>query len=183
MEDIPSLSISLDRETLETWRTQEWLPAVVREQITRADVLLVPDPDFRGLGPAFAPDTGSIYSFLKKTDPNLPVVIASDPYDYREYVLHSVLLDIGIFIVSSIAAPVLVNLVSEYLKGARSSGSDPEVRFNLKVDQADGSSIHISYAGPASSFDEHVMPALKSRPGMPVERNQLPLGSKIDIRM
>jgi hypothetical protein len=105
----------------------------------------------------------SILPFVRKGLPEgLDLDICVDDENYQELALHGLVLQLGIWLATTFGAPVLVNLVSEYIKNRRRKAPDEStVRFRLLLQRSDREDVTaIEYEGPADEFREVVGSAL-----------------------
>ncbi len=142
------------------WSSQPFLKDETKRKLNEADAILVPQEGFRGnQEPTFPVCTEEIFQFVReRLDGQATADIAIEDEDYKEVALHSALLIIGAFVVTSLVAPVLTDVVSEYIKRriyGDAKGDRTNVRFSLTVEERIAGSarrIAISYDGPASEF-------------------------------
>ncbi len=151
-------------QTLDYWLSRPYLSEDVKNGLSRAKVLVVPHEGFRGKDiRSFPVGTESFLEYLGENLPgDVPVEIAINDEDYNELALHSALLIIGSAVVGSFLAPILVNVVSEYVN-RRLSGEkqkkETTVRWELTV--VDGTrAAKLSYEGPAIEFQPEIQKAL-----------------------
>jgi len=105
----------------EYWATRPYLKKETQERLKMAEILLVPKERFRENDMRVFP-FGSDVLFArlqKELGGRFKVDVAIEDGDYKQLSLHSVLIDLGTFVVTSIAVPVLVSVLSNYLKAVQ----------------------------------------------------------------
>ena len=150
------------------WSTSRPLSDDLRISISNADVLLVPQEDFRDYeGPVFPVLTHELFYHLReRVPPGTVVELAVDDADYKELALHADVVRIATVVVKYVLAPVIAILLADYLRtllGYRFGSA--EVRASIIVDQSDPrgrKATQISYEGPAGTFENTVKGAIKN---------------------
>lgn len=115
-----TLDITEVNENFETWISQPFISENIKEELRKAQILLIPTIGFRDHTlPTFPVGTEGTLAFLKKNLPNdINVDICINDEDYTELGLYSNWKIIGTFIVGSLVAPIFVNVLSELIKNA-----------------------------------------------------------------
>lgn len=150
-------------ETFDYWLHRPYVSDALREELMAADVLLVPQEKFRDHdGPLFPEGTSALLPFLQDNAGSLKVDICADDETYRELALHYDLVDVGMFVASSMAAPLLVNWIQKHLDRLREP-DNTEVTCRVIVQQApDGSrAVQADYRGPANELRDTFEPFLR----------------------
>ncbi|HIC8798396.1 hypothetical protein [Aeromonas veronii] len=80
------------------------------------------------------------------------IAIACDEDQYQEIALCSKLHRLGIYIISFIAAPIFVNVISNYISGQLKASHDDQVEINIIIESKDGNTQRIEYLGSAEKF-------------------------------
>jgi len=181
MSDKPRVRTHLT-ETLEsaaTWAEREFLTAEWRDSVRRADILLVPTegilnrPDLR----FFPAATSELFDFLRaQASSDVSVEICTTDVDYKEVTRQADLLYIASFVITSLAAPVFVNLVTEYVK-KRMEKREPTTTIVTSVtvhESRTGRSVHVYYEGPTSEFSNAILDAAR-RAQLPNTDADLPI--------
>lgn len=157
--------VELDKaDPLEKWIDRPNFSVDLRRRLKRANILLIPLEERGDVpGPLFTLGIPDLFQYLQDHAPtNLSVEICAGEEDYREVARYSALVLLGGFVVTSIAAPVLVNLLSEYLKrrlGSREASADVRTEIILR-DEEGTTSIRMRYKGPATAFRSETLAAL-----------------------
>ena len=142
--------------TFETVYSSDYAPK--DDEIKKANCLLLPYENFRdGVDYCFSEYAQEVLQYAKD-NPNDDIIIdiAATDENYKVIELHSVLLQIGIFIASSVVLPLVVGLVTNYtydkIKSLHRKDEDVEVRVTFISVLPDGTSKAINYDGPASQL-------------------------------
>lgn len=152
------LNIENTEENFDYWLNQEFISDDLKNKLGTADILLVPQIGFRDQDtPVFPVKTEELFTFLKNNSKNNEIDICIEDKDYKELALHADLITLATFVVTSIALPVLVNLLSDYIKNKISSNSDRVIKISLVVEnKKDGTSKNVTYEGKPESFDSTI---------------------------
>jgi hypothetical protein len=130
----------------------------------KANVLLVPIEGFRErTDPMFHQGTEDLLQFLRESpNEDIRVDICIEDEDYRELALHLDLLVLASAVVTLVVAPIVADLIAEYIK-RRLGSREPEtiVRSEMFVyDERTGRSVRFSYEGPASAYRDTMANAI-----------------------
>ena len=98
-----------------------------------------------------------MFTFLKNNAKDNEIDICIEDRDYKELALHADLITFATFVVTSIALPVLVNFLSEYIKNKIFTNSDRVIKVSLVVEnKKKGTSKNVTYEGKPESFDSTI---------------------------
>lgn len=164
----PQLRIQPSNETFHGFIERGLISEDTRERISKANVLMIPNEGYveRADLIYFPSGTSELYQFLKENQSEeLSIDICLEEKDYKEVALHADWLMLAGFIVTSIVAPLFVDLLGEYIKrhlGKRESGTCVKSRLIIREDK-DGRYIDYTYEGPASEY-RNVMSRAISKP-------------------
>jgi hypothetical protein len=129
------LVVSGSNENLTSWRKKSYLSDVTKELLRQADVLMVPDEDFRDYPlPVFQRNTLEILDYLNA---NLRVEAAINEEDFREVALNNRIHRIGKYIVNTVVFPVFVGLITCYIYD-KLKHEDPKDEVELEIVVDDG---------------------------------------------
>lgn len=147
-------------DSFETFIAEADVSNELREQLSMANVLVVPLPKYRDFeGPYFPKYTDEFFHFLRENAPdNLVVEICIEDENFQILELRDDTLDIAHFIVNEIAAPLIVDLVVLYVGyklGSRLTRTDVRAKVTVQ-DSISGKSASVEYDGPASEYDSTV---------------------------
>jgi len=148
-------NINFTEECFDYWINQSFITDELKNELKNADILLIPQIGFRDIDiPVFPVKTEELFTFLRKKSSDVKIDICIEDKDYRELALHYDLITIGAFVVTSIALPVLVNLLSDYIKSKISLNSGRVIKVSLIVEnKKEKTSKKISYEGKPENFD------------------------------
>lgn len=150
------ISVSESTVTLDSARLSPWLDSELRDQLNGADVILMPWPGFRDWAkPVFPERTEELFRFLRDRAPDsIAVELALQDEDYVEVSLRHEFVTLPEVVVTLIAAPVAVNLISDWLREFLRNRHDAAVvKFKMSVDMSDGAARSIEYEGPVRTFE------------------------------
>jgi hypothetical protein len=166
-ENVPVI-IEPSKETIRSWATRPYINAELRERLERSNVLVVPEESYAGKDIVFFPEgTEQLVAFIKgRTPPSLSIEVCIEDSDYKELSRYADLVIIASFVATSLMAPLVVNLVTEYLTrrlGRREK--ETNVRWSLTVqDEKTGRSIEYKYEGPPGDLRDQMNQALSLGP-------------------
>lgn len=158
-----SLKINDAIRSREEWMGIARLPEKLRQNVLAADVLIVPSM-LKDQPKAFMVGTMDLYAILKKNlGDRIEICIADE--DYEEIELNSRTLRLGSFMVVSVALPLFLNLVGNYIYD-RLTEPDPiakevdvpefqqpaTVSFTITVEDTLGKKKEFQYEGPAADY-------------------------------
>ena len=129
------------------------------EKFKSANCLILPYKNFReGVDYCFSEYAQEVLQYSKDNPiDGINMDIAATDENYKVIEMHSILLQIGIFLASSVLLPMTVNLVSNYvydkIKKLHQKEDDVQVRVTFISVYADGTSKALNYDGPASQFE------------------------------
>lgn len=114
---VMDIKIEHSNDNFITWSEKSYLSEELKESVLKSDILIVPVEEFRDLKkPVFPQRTEEIFKFLKDNSPKeLHVEVCIKDEDYQEFALYDDSINIGLFVVTAIALPFLINLLSNYV--------------------------------------------------------------------
>ncbi|MGI9953508.1 hypothetical protein V3F56_14230 [Moorellaceae bacterium AZ2] len=134
-----------------------------QKQLMQANVVILPRMGvLHYTAPVFEADTRELYRYLRAhSSDKLKVEVAIRDEDYAELVVHADILELGKFLVKTFVAPLLVNILANYVSEKlkyRSTKENREttVRVELILTNDDGSSMSFKYDGPATTFEKEL---------------------------
>lgn len=157
-----TLHIEETDETIDKYAKSIKSSQELRQRISQADALIIPSHKFGH----FPNQTAELFAFLKEVAPdNISIEIAAGEDEQDELMLHADWLLIAGIIVSDILAPLVVNLIWNYIESRRGRRIDQtEIHTELVViDSNTGEAKRLSYIGPASEYRNTVLTALNSK--------------------
>jgi hypothetical protein len=161
-----SLTKEVSGETINSWSKRNYIGKELQERLVKAGALIIPNEGYGDSNDIYYFPEGTEYlvSFLQKNnkeDQYIDICIEED--NYKELAQHAGLLIIAGVIATKICAPLLVNLISEYIKKRLGSrANDTTVKTSLTVSNVnEGKSICLTYEGPASTYENIMLGAVK----------------------
>jgi hypothetical protein len=147
------LTVSETPESKEYW-LQQGLGKGLEATLSAADALLVPEKDFReGVKFVFHQDTTTLFKYLSShLLGDISIEILSNDDEYLEISLHSSSFRLGKIVVSYVAAPLLVGLLTNYLYDQMKAKPTDRVEASLVVEDHQCKSFQFSYQGEAKDF-------------------------------
>lgn len=158
-----NLKIKDSTHSREEWMEIAGLPEELKETVMDADVLIVPSL-IQNQPKAFMVGTMDLYALLKShLGDKMEICIADE--DYEEIELNSRTLRLGSFLVVSVALPLFLNLVGNYIYDWLTE-PDPVVKevdipeyqqpatvsFTITVEDTLGKKKEFQYEGPAADY-------------------------------
>lgn len=158
-----NLKIKDPTRNREEWMEIAGLPEDLRQNVMAADVLIVPSM-IQDQPKAFMVGTMDLYALLKShLGDKMEICIADE--DYEEIELNSRTLRLGSFLVVSVALPLFLNLVGNYIYD-RLTESGPVVKevdvpeyqqpatvsFTITVEDTLGKKKELQYEDPAADY-------------------------------
>lgn len=158
-----NLKIKDPTRSREEWMEIAGLPEDLRQDVMAADVLIVPSM-IQDQPKAFMVGTMDLYALLKlHLGDKMEICIADE--DYEEIELNSRTLRLGSFLVVSVALPLFLNLVGNYIYDRLTEPGPvvkevdvPEyqqpatVSFTITVEDTLGKKKEFQYEGPAADY-------------------------------
>jgi hypothetical protein len=125
-------------------------------QLEAADVLIVPEKSQReGVSFYFHQDAGALYQFLQqKLSGVASVELCANDSEYVEIALHSSVFRLGGFLVTVVVAPLLVNLLSDYISDQLKAKPTDVVEATIIVEDHECKAFKLSYKGEAQGFGQ-----------------------------
>ena len=125
--------------------------------IKKADILLLPQKNFKNFNDYFFPEeTMSFFNYLKDNalKNNTIVEICISDEKYNELELHADLVVLATVFVTAYALPVLVNLTSSYLENKFKNSYEDNQNVKIKINvEKNGESKSVDYEGPVKEFE------------------------------
>lgn len=137
------------------------------EEFKQANMLLLPYHNFReGVEYCFSEYAEEILQYVRKNgSEELKTDIAITDEKYQIIEMHSMLLDLGLFIVQNVLIPmavsILANFIYDKVKSLHKDNKEVNVRVRIISQDTDGKSKEIRYDGSADEFDMVIKAAEK----------------------
>ncbi|MDA2233792.1 hypothetical protein PDM89_11930 [Bacillus cereus] len=158
------LNVEQVTENMDTWINRSYITEPLKEELQKANVLILPKEGFRDYKePVFPIGTEDIYIFFKEhSNEKFSPEICIEDKDYKELALHSSLLILGSFAVTVMVAPIFVDVISHYLE-KKTGDKIEECDVNIKVTVVEeDKSTCIHYQGRAADFSQSFTSIVKS---------------------
>jgi len=160
-----SLKLNRSNTTFETWLNQPFVANDLRSQLTRANVLLIPDLEYCGYaGPLFPAGTEDFFHFLaNQSSDEIRADICIEDREYRSLAL----LHDDVWFATVIVLPALAQVIAHYVirfLDEKLGSRVTETRIKSKVVIASpetDKSVTVEFEGLASEYDEYVASTLK----------------------
>lgn len=165
------------------WLEKDYVPANLKAQLAKTDILFIPQDGFRDFtGPLYPVGTEELLTSLKvRSGDRLSIDVTVSDEDYKELALHSDWLIMATAFATSIVAPIIVIMVSEYLKRRIWPDANRGVKFKLRLQDGEGDaaqSVEIAYEGPVDDFEHSMEAALAELRGRGHNIPELPEANK-----
>ena len=119
-------------ENFRTWLEKSYIDIELKNELSNASILIVPFEDLRdSIGPVFPVGTDSLLQYFKKQLPQgISIDICISDSDYQTFEFNNHYRKIGKFVIKSVAIPVFVCVISEYIcdKYIKSDESKPQIQ-------------------------------------------------------
>lgn len=103
---------------------------------------------------AFHNGTIEIFSYLQEKISPEEVELFSTDEDYKELALHSRAHWLGVFLVTSLAAPIFTSVISDYISNELQAKNGDEVDFSIIIEKKSEKNIIVSYRGDAEKVND-----------------------------
>ena len=156
------IDVEESQNTFDYWINRPYISENLKGSLSKTNVLIVPLEGYYDKGPVFAGFSERLLTFLKNSGyQGLLPDICIEEGDYVELAQHGrTLIIVGAFVLTSIIAPIFVNLVSDFIK-QRLGAEDKRIKIEMTVVDKDGKGKQFRYEGSADSFKDIVLPRLK----------------------
>ena len=151
------LDITESSITFEAIYSSEYVPN--DPSIKEANLLIIPYHNYRpDVEYCFGEYSEEFFRYIKdNASEELCADIAIDDEKYQCTEMHSLLLDIGKFIVCNVVLGFAINLLSSFVYDKIKRMHEKKERVNVRVEiiaqNSDGSSTSLKFDGPASKFE------------------------------
>lgn len=141
--------------TFESIYNKPYIPPEYIDEIKQANLLLIPNENMGGNGGITFPETTQeLFEYIKSNQSeNIKPDIAISDEEFNKLELHSALVPIATFIVTSVALPFTINIVSSFLydlvKKYHRNENELMAEVNIIVEE-NSKSKQLSYKGPVS---------------------------------
>lgn len=147
--------------TFEKIYKKEYIPTEYLDDIKKANLLIIPNENFRDEGDVLFPETTREFFDFIREFPNDEVIadIAISDEDFKRIELHSAVIEVAPIIVQTIVLPIALNIISSFLydlvKKYRRKPEDTSAKVQIITEEtATKKSKEITYEGPVSGIKE-----------------------------
>jgi len=151
--------------SFDDWLSKPYISSDLRKRLESSNVLIIPQDGYGDYsGPLFVAGTDDLFRYLSENASKgvfVDVCIADE--DYKTLSLHSDILRLGAFLVTSTILPLFVNLLSSYIyEKMRSTKEDTWMDLEMTVVKGHDSSTTIKFKGPIDVFEHEVSAKIDS---------------------
>ena len=147
---------------------KEYIPTEYLDDIKKANLLIIPNENFRDEGDVLFPETTREFFDFIREFPNDEIIadIAISDEDFKRIELHSAVIEVAPIIVQTIVLPIALNIISSFLydlvKKYRRKPEDTSAKVQIITEEtATKKSKKITYEGPVSGIKEVLDQAAK----------------------
>jgi hypothetical protein len=164
----PVLTEESSKESFDFYMGRPYIGEDLRTRLLAADALIIPNEGYgeRTELVYFPSGTSDLYQFLAdKNIEGLKIEICIEDDDYKEIALHYDWLSIAGFVVTALVAPLVVELIADYIKehlGKRVPETNVKSKL-IVLEEKGGRNIIYTYEGPASEYQKIMSDAISKR--------------------
>lgn len=154
--------------TFEKIYEKKYIPSEYLDEIKKANLLIVPNENFRKKGDVLFPETTREFFEYIQDHPNDEIVadIAISDDNFQRIELHSAVIEVATIIVNVVVLPVAIKMISNYLydliKKYHRKPEDTSARLKIISEETKTKKTKIiSYEGPVSEVKETLEIATK----------------------
>lgn len=163
-----ALNVTDSNVTFEKIYKKEYIPTKYLDDIKKANLLIIPNENFRDEGDVLFPETTrEFFDFIREfpNDEIIPGIAISDE-DFKRIELHSAMIEVAPIIVRMVVLPIALNIISSFLydliKKYRRKPEDTSAKVQIITEEtATKKSKKITYEGPVSGIKEALDQAAK----------------------
>lgn len=162
------LNVTDSDVTFEKIYKKEYIPTEYLDDIKKANLLIIPNENFRDEGDVLFPETTREFLDFIREFPNDEIIadIAISDEDFKRIELHSAVIEVAPIIVQTIVLPIALNIISSFLydlvKKYRRKPEDTSAKVQIITEEtATKKSKKITYEGPVSGIKEVLDQAAK----------------------
>lgn len=162
------LNVTDSDVTFEKIYKKEYIPTEYLDDIKKANLLIIPNENFRDEGDVLFPETTREFFDFIREFPNDEIIadIAISDEDFKRIELHSAVIEVAPIIVQTIVLPIALNIISLFLydlvKKYRRKPEDTSAKVQIITEEtATKKSKKITYEGPVSGIKEVLDQAAK----------------------
>lgn len=143
------------KEDFEFWIEKDYISKSLKEELQGVDILILPYENFRENKNLFPQGMADLYKILKAELPSdYKIDICIETSDYLEIALYNNTFKLGKYLVTTLVAPVLINLLSSHIF-SKIASPDDTIQLELKiVNEKTKVTKQLNYEGTAKDFNK-----------------------------
>lgn len=157
--------ITYGHVSFDDWLSKPYVSSSLRQRLETSNVLIIPQEGYGDYSdPLFVAGTDDLFRYMSHNASNEVVVdVCIADEDYKTLSLHSDILRLGSFLVTSTILPLFVNLLSSYIyEKMRSTKVDTWMDLEITTVNGHDSSTTIKFKGPVDVFEREVSAKIDS---------------------
>lgn len=162
------LNVTDSDVTFEKIYKKEYIPTEYLDDIKKANLLIIPNENFRDEGDVLFPETTREFLDFIREFPNDEIIsdIAISDEDFKRIELHSAVIEVAPIIVQWVVLPIATSMIASFLydlvKKYRRKPEDTSAKVQIITEEtATKRSKKITYEGPVSGIKEVLDQAAK----------------------
>lgn len=162
------LNVTDSDVTFEKIYKKEYIPTEYLDDIKKANLLIIPNENFRDEGDVLFPETTREFFDFIREFPNDEIIsdIAISDEDFKRIELHSAVIEVAPIIVQWVVLPIATSMIASFLyelaKKYRRKPEDTSAKVQIITEEtATKKSKKITYEGPVSGVKEALDQAVK----------------------
>ena len=166
--DFDNVNVSDTEISFEQIYNKEYIPMEYIEDIKKANILIIPNENFRDEGDILFPETTrEFYDYIKENaDENIVADIAISDDDFQRIELHSAVITVATIIVKYAVLPIATSMIATFLydliKKHHRKPEDTTAKVKIIAEESEKKkSKMITYEGPVSGIKEALDEAAK----------------------
>jgi hypothetical protein len=127
-----NLTITDSKDSFENWIARDFIPENMKASLSTASILILPFEDLRpNTPPVFPIGTEDIFRFFKENLKGATIDICISDSDYQEFAFYSDYKRLGNFMVTAVAVPVFVTVLSTFVydKFIKEDETKPQIQI------------------------------------------------------
>lgn len=162
------LNVTDSDVTFEKIYKKEYIPTEYLDDIKKANLLIIPNENFRDEGDVLFPETTREFLDFIREFPNDEIIsdIAISDEDFKRIELHSAVIEVAPVIVQWVVLPIATSMIASFLydlvKKYRRKPEDTSAKVKIITEETETKkSKMITYEGPVSGIKEALDQAAK----------------------
>ena len=162
------LNVTDSDVTFEKIYKKEYIPTEYLDDIKKANLLIIPNENFRDEGDVLFPETTREFFDFIREFPNDEIIsdIAISDEDFKRIELHSAVIEVAPIIVQWVVLPIATSMIASFLydlvKKYRRKPEDTSAKVKIITEETETKkSKMITYEGPVSGVKDALNQAAK----------------------